>query len=61
MPIKPYTLEEIYTIIDNCVSSNDRITMGNLAEVIAEDGNLYDNGELDRIILKIETEIQKLN
>lgn len=61
MTLKPFTLEEVWQISDECLLKEDRYALGELAEAIAEDGNLYTEVDLDRIIRKIECEYQKLN
>lgn len=61
MPVITYTLEQAWEISDKCVKTDDRRTLGELAETVAEDGNLYNAIELERIERKIESEFIKLN
>ena len=61
MPIKTYTLEEVWDLSEKCVLTDDRKALGELAELVAEDGNLYTEVDLDRIIKKIESDITKFN
>ena len=59
MPLKPYTIEEIETIIDHCILPEDRMALSYLASTIAEDGNLYSDMEIVLITEAIENKIKR--